>query len=406
MKLLLINSVCKITSTGRIVSDIYDKAKSAGIECKIAYGELRCQNDTNGYETIKIGNILNNYLHALGTRITDKHGLYSKKATQKLLKQISEYEPDIIHIHNLHGYYINYEMLFNYLKEHENIRVFWTLHDCWALTGHCAHYTEEGCERFKSECHDCPLKKSYPASRLLDNSSENYLRKKKAFLGIKNLTILVPSEWLYKQVKESFLKDYPVKVVENGVDLSAFKPLKEDTKEKLGLKNKKMILGVSNVWVPNKGLGFFEELSKLYIEKKQDDLQIVIVGRVDNKDTLNASNITYIPFTSSREELNEIYNAANVYVSFSSEETFGLTVVEAMAAGTYPIVMENTACEDIVNSTLGSVVKRDVTAVYEEIERLLSAGEEKLSKEKIASSASRYSLDKFREETVNLYFEK
>ena len=403
MKLLLINSVCGATSTGRIVTDLYDAATKEGIQCKIAYGELRHPNITEGYDTIQIGSKANNYLHAIGTRISDKHGLYSKRATGKLLAEIDSFAPDVIHIHNLHGYYINYEMLFDYLKKHENIRVFWTLHDCWSMTGHCAHFTEIGCGMWISGCKNCPQKKTYPSSLLHDNSSDNYSRKKKAFTGVKNLTLLVPSKWLENLVKKSFLKDYPVVVTNNGVDLSAFYPLKEDTKSKYSLEKKKVILGVANIWVPNKGLRFYIDLAGKYESLKRDDVEIVIVGRTGGQEASFSSNMKWIPFTNSKEELNELYNAADLYISFSSEETFGMTIVEAMAAGTFPIAMEGTACAEIIEDSVGKVCQRNVDAAFEVIEEYLSDLDNKPSKEEIAFWSKKYSLERFIGQVLDQY---
>lgn len=405
MKLLLVNSVCGASSTGRIVTDLYDAASKEGIQCKIAYGEHRHPNITEGYDTIKIGSSLDNYLHAIGTRITDKHGLYSKEATKDFLKQVDKWAPDVIHLHNLHGYYLNYEMLFDYLKKHENIKVFWTLHDCFALTGHCVYFSEVGCTKWKNGCETCPLKKTYPASLIRDNSKDNYRRKMKAFLGVKNMTILVPSNWLKNLVKESFLKDYPVEVVNNGVDISAFTPLSEDTKVKFSLENKKVILGVANIWAPNKGLRYYIKLAEKYIEEKRDDVEIVIVGRTNGEEASLASNMKWIPFTNSKEELNEIYNASDIYLSFSSEETFGMTIVEAMAAGTYPLAMKDTACAEIIEESVGGVCERNVDSAYESIEKFFNGYYEDYSKADISFWSKKYSLNRFTSQIIDLYKE-
>ena len=403
MKLLLINSVCGITSTGRIVKDIYEAFVKEGNSAKIAYGERSYDNDETDLEIIPIGSKADNYFHAIMTRITDKHGLFSIMATKRFIKKLDEYKPDIVHIHNLHGYYINYELLFKYLKEHENIRVVWTLHDCWSFTGHCANFTEQKCDKWKEKCYDCPLKKTYPASLLWDNSSNNYFRKKKAFTGVKDMTVVVPSKWLESFVFESFLKDYPVKVINNGVDVTGFYPTTSDFKAQYGIEGRKIILGVANVWVPNKGLDYFVELANIYKEKGLDDYRIVIVGRIPRDDFELPDNMIYVAHTDSKVELNHIYNAADVLVSFSSEETFGMTVVEAMAAGTYPVVMKNTACEEIVDMTIGTAVDRDALEVFKCLEGIFSSEKNSLSREEIHNHAAKFSREEYMKKLFEIY---
>lgn len=403
MKILLINSVCGVTSTGRIVTEIYDCATANGLTAKIAYGECRHPNITDGYSTIKIGSKIGNYLHAIGTRITDRHGLFSRRATLSLIEEIKEYSPDVIHIHNLHGYYINYKILFDYLKNTDGIKVFWTLHDCWSLTGHCAYYSEYGCEKWKTGCSSCPLKKNYPASAICDNSKSNYLQKKASFTGVKNMTILVPSEWMKMQVKESFLKEYPTLVVNNGIDLDSFKLTTSDFKKSNQLDAKKIVLGVANVWSENKGLKYFLELAKLFEKNGNTDVLFLIIGRIPNMPTTIPQNMKILSHTNSKEELNQIYNISDIYISFSSEETFGMTVIEAMAAGAYPIVMKNTACEEIVSSSIGSICDRNLDTVYEHVVNLLSGKLSIPSREEISVSSQKYDKKNYTQEIVSLY---
>ena len=222
MKVLQINSVCGIGSTGRIATDIHHILTEQGHESYIAYGRnlpMNCEN------TIRIGKKFDNYSHVAFTRIYDKHGFGSIKATKEFIEKIKELNPDIIHLHNIHGYYINIELLFDYLKK-ANKPVVWTLHDCWAFTGHCAHFDYIQCRKWQTGCEKCPQKTSYPSSYIFDHSKENYKKKKEIFTGVNNLIIVTPSKWLANLAKKSFLGDYPIEVINNGIDLDHFKPIR------------------------------------------------------------------------------------------------------------------------------------------------------------------------------------
>ena len=218
MKVLQINSVCGIGSTGRIATDLHSILKEQGHESYIAYARDEAKNCDNA---IKIGNKTDNYVHVAQTRLFDKHGLGSYYATKKFIKQIEELNPDIIHLHNMHGYYINIQLLFEYLKK-ANKPVVWTLHDCWAFTGHCSHFDYIGCKQWKSKCVQCEQKKEYPKNIAISRVKKNYEMKNLLFNGIKNMTIVTPSQWLADLVQQSFLKDYPIKVINNGIDLNVF----------------------------------------------------------------------------------------------------------------------------------------------------------------------------------------
>ena len=220
MKLLLLNASANTGSTGRIAEEIGLLAQQAGYEVRFAYGRKAVNSKL---PLIRIGNKWDMRWHGLKSRMWDAHGFGSKRATMALIKELEVWKPDIINIHNLHGYYINIEVLFEYLKK-EQIPVVWTFHDCWPFTGHCAHFERVGCDRWKTECHHCPNRGGYPESWMIDHSTANYYRKKETFNGIKNLTIVTPSEWLANHVQSSFLRNYPVQVINNGVDLEIFKP--------------------------------------------------------------------------------------------------------------------------------------------------------------------------------------
>ncbi len=265
-RLLIINSVLGFGSTGNIVLNIAREYQQNGYEVKAAYGRnFKVSKDKlpdiKKYG-IRIGNDIDVYSHLIYSRLTDKHGLSSKAATKKFLKWAEEYDPDILWLHNIHGYYINYELLFAWIKSRPQMQVKWTLHDCWAFTGHCSHFTYVGCDKWKSGCNNCPQLDQYPKA-ITDNSADNYSRKKKAFAGVPNLTIVTPSNWLKEKVKQSFLSEYPVEVHYNTINTSIFKPTPNTFKQDHEIQDKKMILGVASIWNEHKGLNDFIELSRL-----------------------------------------------------------------------------------------------------------------------------------------------
>ena len=231
MKILLINSVCGIGSTGRICTDLAQEYEAQGHEVKIAYGRDSYVPEKYSKYAVRIGSDLDIRIHGVLSRLFDAHGLGSKSATKKFLKWAEEYKPDLLWLHNIHGYYINYELLFEWIKKHPEMEVKWTLHSCWSFTGHCSHFTFVKCYKWKNHCENCPQKKRYPASLFLDCSKGNFDRKKKAFCGVKNMTLITPSKWLADLVKQSFLKEYPVEVRYNTIDTNVFKPTSGNFRE-------------------------------------------------------------------------------------------------------------------------------------------------------------------------------
>lgn len=349
MKILQINSFGS-GSTGRIVVDLYKALEKNGHECIIGYGRDQIERDV---KSIKIGTSIDKYIHGAKTRIFDAHGFSSTKATKEFIKKVEEYNPDIFHLHNIHGYYINIKLLFRYLKDSKK-PVIWTLHDCWAFTGHCAYFDFIGCNKWKSKCGNCIQKHSYPSSKLIDSSRRNYLKKKDLFTSLDNMTIITPSKWLANLVKESFFSKYNIQIINNGIDLNIFKPTKSNFRDKYNLKDKFVILGVANVWDKRKGFETFIKLAK-----RLDNNSIIILVGLDNKQIkMLPQNIIGIRQTKNIEELVEIYTAVDVYVNLSVEETMGLTTVEALACGTPVIVNNATAMPEIVDKDCGIVVKK------------------------------------------------
>ena len=331
MKVLMINSVCGIRSTGRICTDLADVLAEQGHDCKIAYGREIVPNKYKNL-AVKIGNEFSVKMDALQTRVFDNAGFNSKCATRKFIEWIKTYDPDVIHLHNLHGYYLNVKILFEYLKTCGK-KIVWTLHDCWAFTGHCAHFDFIGCNRWKTGCFQCPQKKEYPKSVVFERSELNFQEKKKLFTGIKNLTIITPSYWLANLVKESFLKDYKIKVIRNGIDLNAFKKSVSDLREKWGLQDKKVILGVASEWTDKKGLQDYFKLSKMLSEEHR----VVLIGLTKEQIKKVPSEILPIEKTNSVEELAQWYTEADVFLNLSYEDTYPTVNLEAQACQT-PVV--------------------------------------------------------------------
>jgi glycosyltransferase involved in cell wall biosynthesis len=359
MRVLQINSVCGVGSTGRIATDIHNILVNQGHEGYIAYGRGKALNVDEKF-TIRIGNKLDNYLHVAKTRMFDQHGLGSTRATTKFIEKIKQLDFDIIHLHNIHGYYINFEVLFDYLK-HADIPVVWTLHDCWAFTGHCAYFDYAKCDNWLTECHDCPQKRVYPSSLVLSLSKFNFRRKKKNFCGVKNMTIVPPSNWLADLVKQSFLQEYPVMVINNGIDLEVFKPTDSDFRKKNNLEHKFIILGVANLWDKRKGLNTFLELST---QLNKDEI-IVLVGVSNKQKELLPDNIISITRTDSIRELVDIYSAADVFVNPTLEDNFPTTNLESLACGTPVITFNTGGSVESVDDKTGIVVEQGDLDVLE-----------------------------------------
>ena len=365
MKTVLINS-CNFGSTGNIMLEIAETAENGGYTATVCYPQSRDNSRKQKEKDFIIGTRFSRNIHLMLAEITGLNGCFSYCSTLKLLKKLDKFKPDIIHLHNLHNCYINLSLLFKYIKKH-NIKTVWTLHDCWAFTGHCPHFDMIGCDKWKTGCYSCPQYREYPQS-VFDNSKYMYKFKRKWFTGVKNMTIVTPSEWLAGLVKESYLKDYPVKVINNGIDLNVFKPTESDFRKKYALENKYIVLGVAFGWGRRKGLDVFIELEKRFDKEKY---KIVLVGTDDNIDKLLPENIISIHRTQNQTELAEIYTAADVFANPTREENYPTVNMEALACGT-PVVTFNTGgSPEMLDETCGAAVaKDDNDAMYNEIIRI------------------------------------
>lgn len=337
-------------STGRIMFQIADTVQDMGGIAYTSASYTKPRGEQFPDTHYKIGGAIGKTEHILLAKLTGRHGCYSHFATYKLIQKIKQVKPDVIHLHNLHGWYLNWKILFDYLKK-ANIPVIWTLHDCWAFTGHCPHFMAIGCEKWKTGCHDCDLYKSYPGC-FFDDSNFQYIYKKKCFTGVPNLTIVTPSQWLANLVKQSYLKDYDTVVINNGIDLTKFQPRISDFRKKHGLENKIILLGVAFDWTPKKGLDDFRRLA----EDLPKEYAIVLVGVSDTVAKNLPDRIISIACTQNQEELAEIYSAADIFVNPTHEEVLGLVNLEALACGTPVITYRSGGSPETIDDSCGVTV--------------------------------------------------
>ncbi|WP_455937184.1 glycosyltransferase [Gemella morbillorum] len=386
MKVVQINTF-PYKSTGHIMMNIHRVLAEQGHDSYVCWGRGRVSE--NEHEIV-INDNLGVEFHALYTRIFDKTGFASSRATKILLQKLDEIKPDIIHLHNVHGYYINIEMLFNYIRKHD-IKVAWTLHDCWSMTGHCACFEMCGCEKWKSGCFKCEQTNTYPSSKILDNSKSNWEKKRALFTGL-NIIIITPSEWLKNIVQQSYLKEYPCVVINNGIDLNIFgeiskKRIKE-VKEKYDLDDRKIILGVASEWLPRKGLNDFFKLSEM-----MKDVQFVLVGLTEKQLKKLPQNIRGIKRTENQEELVALYTIADIFFNPTYEDNFPTTNLEALACGTPVLTYDTGGSPEVLekndylqNPLIGDVIKKISpqkvsyeivkTRLYRLLEKTIEAGSE------------------------------
>ncbi|MBR3606512.1 MAG: glycosyltransferase [Lachnospiraceae bacterium] len=361
MKIVYINTVCSTGSTGKITTSLYHLSKSAGHEPYIAYGRGTAASELNSY---KIGNLLDFGAHVLSNFFRGNSGFASLKVTKKFILWLEEIQPDLIHLHNIHGFYINIPLLFDYIKR-KQIPVVWTLHDCWPITGQCAFFEYSGCEKWKKECYSCPVYRSdYPYSLFKDNSKKNYYIKKETFTNIPKMIIVTPSHWMAFLIKESFLKEYPVITIPNGIDLNIFSPNTNNVSSKVPLSqnpldnNKRILLGVANVWDKRKGLEYFKELA----DTLDSNYHIVLIG-VSKKQQKKLgkqypNRITAITRTTNQKELAEWYRNAYAFINPTLEDNFPTTNLEALACGTPVITFNTGGSPEALTSSCGIVVEK------------------------------------------------
>lgn len=362
----MINVVCGVKSTGRICTDLAAALEARGHEVKIAYGREAVPEEFARF-AVRIGSDWDVRLHGLRARALDGSGRGSKAATERFLRWVQEFDPGVIHLHNIHGYYINVELLFRFLKTCGK-RVIWTLHDGWAFTGHSPYCDTANCERWVEGCRACPLKGEYPKS-LADRSGRNWRKKKELFRGIPDLTIVTPSAWLAERVRRSFLGDYPVRVIRNGIDTALFSPTESDVRQRLGVGARRMVLGVASPWNEMKGYSDFLRLA----ERLGGDYRVVLVGVTGAQREALPPEVIGLERTNSPRELAELYTAADVFVNLSYCENYPTVNLEALACGT-AVVSYDTGGSGESARLCGAVVKKgDVAAAAEAVQKLAAA---------------------------------
>lgn len=349
MKIVQINTTCGAGSTGKICSAIASLLDQNHVENYIFYSSGRSF-DSHGKKYLSSWD---EKLQALCSHIYGNYGFNTFFATKRLLKELDAISPDVVHLHNIHGHNANLELLFNYFKKNPNIKIYWTFHDCWAFTGYCTHFTIEKCDKWISGCHNCPQYRKY--SYFFDRSDTLYNRKKELFTGL-DMTIITPSKWMAGLVSQSFLKDYPIKVINNGIDLSIFQPKSSNFKAKYNISTDKYILlGVAFSWGTSKGLDVFIELA----DKLPEKYQIVLVGTNKEIDRQLPNNIISIHRTKNQSELAEIYSAADLLINPTREETYPTVNMESIACGTPVLTFCTGGSPEILDETCGCVVDCD-----------------------------------------------
>lgn len=359
MKIVQINSTCGVGSTGKICVEISRLLTERNVENYILYSCLG-----SGYPLgISCADRRYTKLQALKSRIFGNYGFNSGAATRRMIAQLDSIRPDIVHLHNIHGHDCDLQSLFEYLKENR-IKVLWTFHDCWAFTGYCTHFVMAQCDKWQDRCGHCTLKSDY--SWFFDRSGEMQDRKRELFSGL-DLTIITPSQWLADLVGQSFLKEYPIYVINNGIDLNVFRRRESDFRKEYGLERKKIVLGVAMGWGIGKGLDVFAELSR----RLPQDYRIVLIGTDENVDKQLPESVLSIHRTQDQQELAQIYSAADVFVNPTREDSYPTVNMEAIACGTPVVTFRTGGSPEMLDESCGSVVAcGNVDALEKEILRI------------------------------------
>ena len=405
--LVEINTVVN-NSTGRIMHDIQREADISGMETLSIVGRRHVYTDV---PCVKFGNALSFWIHVIWTTLTDRHGLepvLSVIYTGKMVRRIREANPDIIHLHNIHGYYLHYPTLMKYLAYEYKGKIIWTFHDLWPITGHCAYYSAVNCDKWMTGCNHCPNKKRYPVSLGLDGSRKNYEIKKELFTSLSNLTITVPSEWMASQVRQSFMGKYPVEVIHNGIDTAVFDHNRliadldiESNKcaDETAYSDKKILLSVASIWDERKGLKDLVALS----DKLSDDYVMVIVGLSKHQISRLPKGVIGITRTENIEELVSLYSRAHIFINPSLEESFSLVTVEALSCGCPCIVLDTSAVAELVNDDNGVVLHSHKPEDY--LDAIKSIENRGYSRESVRATALKYDNKYMLEGYMRLYGE-
>lgn len=399
MKVVQINAVCDTGSTGRICRELNDSLIQQAHQGIVLYGNGGSQYAFAQKVTGKYGV----KAHALLSRVLGKNAAYSPIATKRIIRALQSYQPDVVHLHNLHGNYVSLKPLLQYLAENDVPTVI-TLHDCWFFTGKCTHYTAEGCYKWKTGCHDCPKLKADIPSFLLDRTGEMWAEKKKLFGSIPRLAVVGVSDWITKEAQQSFLKNAKiVRRIYNWIDLDVFYPRGNEIRKAYGIPEDQFtVLCIGAGWSENAPKT--KDLLAL-AQKLGENGQIILAGTVPFADKLPA-NVTYVGYISSTDKLAQLYSACDVYVHLSREDTFGKVIAEALACGTPAVVYDSTACPEIVGEGCGFAVETgNVDAVAQAVETVKHQGKSQYSTRCVETARKRFSKDILVNETIALYKE-
>lgn len=356
MKILQINTVYGVGSTGVIVADLHEACVQNGMDCLCAHrGDKR----TETADTVAVSSAWDSRFHRQIARVTAFKGAGSARKTAAFLKSLENDLPDIVHLHNLHGSYVNLPLLFSFLKRHR-VGVVWTLHDCWPVTALCPHFSAVGCENRHCDCTPCPQRHRYTCAP--SHVTRRVLQwKRKLFTGMENAVIVTPSHWLESTVRESFLGMYPIRTIYNGVDAQIFKPTASDFRQRYGLETRKIVLGVAAVWSERKGVDIFEALAR----RLSSEYAVVLVGADETVKCKMPPNVLCIVHTHDRHALAEIYSAADVFVNPTREEVLGMVNLEALACGTPVVTADAGGSPECIDERCGAVVRVGDTDAFE-----------------------------------------
>lgn len=398
MKIMQINAVYGVGSTGVITADIHQLSLNCGIKSFVSYSTspLGEQEIVNGYS---IGNNFEKKIHAVLCRIGGKQAYYSKLATAKLIKHIDLIQPDIVHLHNLHSNYIHLDMLLDFLGKNDIATVI-TLHDCWFYTGGCFHYTNANCKKWQTSCGGCPKQHQDTPAYFYDNSANILADRIKYFKNIKKLTVVGVSEWISKEAEKSFLKGNKILTIYNGIDTEYFKNTPSDFRKKYNIEDKFVILGAANKWL-NSVNG---ELLKFVTDKLPEDSVLLILGCSESQKTNLPSNVIPISYIRDRDELRKLYSACDVFANCTREESLSLINVEAQSCGTPVVTFSNTGVKETVNGECGFAVENgNIEAFFEAINKVKSIGKQAFSNDCREWALEKFDRNKNYQKYIDLY---
>lgn len=357
MRVLFVNGVVDYGSTGKIVRDLADGLKDQGHDVSMVFGRHQAHELQN---TVDVSSKLGFYHHYFGSRILGKHGQYSKRATKQTIQEIERFKPDVIHLHNLHGYYLHVPNLLKYLAK-AGIPVIWTLHDCWMISGSAAYFDYYGCDVWDQGCQKCHNTKEYPINQFGLHQIQNLKWKQELVSQLSQLEVITVSNWLNELISSTFFQKHQIHTIYNGINENVFTPSPKSQSTQIKL------LGVANEWEKRKGLDDFIALN----EKLDDRYEITLIGLSEAQVAALPSDMVGITRTKDQKELAQYYSDADIYLNLSVEETMGLTTIESLACGTPVITYNKTAVPELVDESVGLVVEaHDLNALQEAITKV------------------------------------